>query len=124
MTVLIVPQLAAPIRNSVRTHLGKLSYLKGLSLAHPVTGDENFRISILIGADSYWQFIQDCTVRGNGPTAVKSKLGYLLSGPLPLPNTTTTTSFHVSILSCTTENTDHMSFWQVESIGTTPISQN
>ena len=124
VTVLIVPQLAAPIKNSVCTHLSKLSYLKGLSLAHPVTGDENFHISILIGADSYWQFIEDCIVRGNGPTAVKSKLGYLLSGPLPLPKTTTNTSFHVSILSCTTENTDHTSFWQVESTGTTPISQN
>ena len=54
VTVLVVPKLAAPIRNSVRTHLNKLSYLRGLPLAHPVTSDENFQISILIGADFYW----------------------------------------------------------------------
>ena len=124
VTVLVVPKLAAPIRNSVRTHLNKLSYLRGLPLAHPVTSDENFQISILIGADFYWQFVQDRVVRGDGPVAVESKLGYLLSGPLPLPVTATSTSFHVSILSCTTENTHHNSFWQVESTGTNPVAQN
>lgn len=122
--MLIVPQLATPIRNSVCTHLNKLSYLRGLPLAHPVTSDENFHISILIGADFYWQFVQDCVVRGNGPIAVESKLGYLLSDPLPLPVTTDTTSFHVSILFCTTKNTDHNSFWQVESTGTNPVTHN
>ena len=97
ISVLIVPKLAAPIRNSVRTHLHTVPYFKSLPLAHPVTGDENFDISILIGADYYWQFIEDHTVRGNGPTAVKSKLGYLLSGPLQLPQSMTTSghlSFH------------------------------
>ena len=89
-----------------------------------MTSDENFHISILIGADFYWQFVQDHVVRGNGPIAVESKLGYLLSGPLTLPVTTDTTCLHVSILSCTTENTDHNSFWQVESTGTNPITQN
>ena len=104
MSVLIVPKLAAPVRNSIRTHLNQFSYLQGLTLAHPVTSDENFSISVLIGADYYWQFIQDHVVRGDGPTAVQSRLGYLLSGPLPLSQPTSTTSLHISILSCTTEN--------------------
>ena len=82
VSVLIVPKLAAPIRNSIRAHLNNLPHLKGLQLAHPVTSDENFRISILIGADFYWQFIQDRVIPGDGPTAVESNLGYLLSGPL------------------------------------------
>ena len=82
ISVLIVPKLAVPIRNSVRTHLDKLPYLRGLPLAHPVTNDENFYIS---RADFYWQFIQDRIVRGDGPTGVESRLGYLLSGPLPSP---------------------------------------
>ena len=84
ISVLIVPQLAAPIQNAVRTCLRDIPYLQGLPLAHPVTGDENFDISILISADYYWQFIEDNIIRGNGPTAVKSHLGYLLSGPLNL----------------------------------------
>ena len=104
ISVLIVPKLAAPVRNSIRTHLNQFSYLQGLTLAHPVTSDENFSISVLIGADYYWQFIQDHVARGDGPTAVQSRLGYLLSGPLPLPQPISTTSLHISILSCTTEN--------------------
>ena len=48
--VLVVPQLAASIWNSVRACLRDITYLQRLPLAHPVTGDKNFEISILIGA--------------------------------------------------------------------------
>ena len=71
ISVLIVPQLAAPIKNSVRACLRDIPYLQKLPLTHPVTGDENYEISILISADYYWYFIQDNTVRGDGPTAVQ-----------------------------------------------------
>ena len=120
ISVLIVSKLAAPIRNSVRTHLDKLPYLQGLPLAHPVTSDENFHISILIGADYYWQFIQDTIVRGDGPTAVESRLGYLLSGPLPTPLVCITCS-QVLTLPCNTEEVDNDNFWQIES---TAVKQN
>ena len=100
----------------MHTHLHTVPYLKSLPLAHPVTGHENFDISILIGADYCWQFIEDHTVRGNGPTAVKSKLGYLLSGPLQLPQPMTTSSLHVAIFHSTSHPThDHPGFWQSES---------
>jgi len=55
ISVLIVPKLVAPIRNSVRAHLREISYLQHPPLAHPVTGDENCPD----WADYYWQFIQD-----------------------------------------------------------------
>ena len=107
VSVLVVPKLAAPIRNSVRTCLHQLPYLKGLYLAHPITSDDNFHVSVLVGADHYWQFIQDHIVRGNGPTAVQSRLGYLLSGPLPVPQVVETSNFHISMLSCITEEAEH-----------------
>ena len=116
-----MPKLAAPVCNSTCTCLRQLPYLSGLTLAHPVTSDENFHISVLIGADHYWEFVQDHIVRGDGPTTVQSRLGYLLSGPLPVSQTT---SFHVSLLSCTAEETEHNILWQVESLGTTPLKQN
>ena len=119
ISVLIVPQLAAPIRNSVRTHLHAIPHLQNLPLAHPVTGDENFDISVLIGADYYWHFIQDHTVRGNGPTAVQSKLGYLLSGPLQLPQPVAMTSLHVAIFHCTSYPIgENPCFWNSESSDT------
>ena len=79
ITVLIVPSIATPLENSVNTStLTHLPYLEGLQLAHPVTRSDSFEISLLIGADHYWDFVGDHTVRGNGPTAVSSKLGYLI----------------------------------------------
>jgi len=89
-----------------------------------VTSDENFHISVLIGADYYWEFIQDHIVRGDGPTAIQSQLGYLFSGPLPVCQLIEATSFHVSALSCIMEDAEPHTLWQVESVGTTLRMQN
>ena len=80
-------------------------YLQGLTLVHPITNDKNFHASVPIGADYYWQFIQNHVVRDNEPTAVQSWLGFLLSGPLPLsqPAESTNPYSTVSIISCTTK---------------------
>ena len=122
ISVLSVPKLVAPIRNSVCACLKDIPYLKNLHLAHPVTLDENFEISILIRADFYWQFVQDNIVRGDGPTAVQSHLGYLLSIPLPLSHPVETTNLHIAILpSSVTEGTDV--FWESESVGNTPTGE-
>ena len=85
LSVLIVPTIAAPMHNTTDYTINRLPYLKGLQLAHPVTVREQFEVTLLIGADHYWQVVEDHLVRGPGPTAVKSKLGYLLSGPLVPP---------------------------------------
>ena len=79
----LVPMIAAPIQNAVPIALSTMPYLQGLKLAHPVISNKNFTIQILIGADYYWKFVQDTIIRGDGPIAQESKLGYLLSGPLP-----------------------------------------
>ena len=55
-------------------------YLLGLNLAHPVTGDTAFTISLLIGADHYQEIVENEIIRGKGPTAVRSKIGYLQPG--------------------------------------------
>ena len=92
VSVLVVPKIATPLQNRIRTNVRTLPYLKGTPLAHPITSDEKFEVSLLIGADHYWEIVQDHIIRGAGPTAMESKLGYLLSGPLPLgeaPSNTT-----------------------------------
>ena len=103
-----------------------IPYLQKLPLAHPVTGDENFEISVLIGADYYWKFVQDHIVQGDGPTAVKSQLSYLLSGPLTLPQSVETATMHIAILSCTTNkklsNQNLSSFWKSKSVATAMTS--
>ena len=64
------------------TDVFSLPRLKGLPIAHSVTmaDHENFKISLLVGADFYWDLVGDHIIKGDGPTAVSSKLGYLLSG--------------------------------------------
>ena len=82
ISALIVPDIAVPLQNKMKTVVPQLSYLRGLKLAHPVNADDKFEISLLIGADYYWDIVGDKIIRGNGPTAVSSKIGYLLSGPV------------------------------------------
>ena len=97
--VLIVPLIAKPMNNRLRKATSNLPYLRGLKLSHPITDGCNFEISLLIGADHYWNVVEDDVIRGDGPTAVKSKIGYLLSGPLHsnYPNRSMNTFLNVMI---------------------------
>ena len=119
ISVLIVPFIAAPLQNSLRTSIKGFSYLQGLKLAHPITNEENFQISVLIGADFYWTFVEDHIIRGEGPTAQQSKLGYLLSGPVPQMPLQLSNALHVVTMSITTENPNLDRFWSLEETGTT-----
>ena len=82
LSVLIIPFIATPLQNTISYSVTTLPHLQGLQLAHPLIAEREFHISLLVGADHYWDIVEDQIVRGNGPTAVQSKLGYLLSGPL------------------------------------------
>ncbi|XP_065917547.1 uncharacterized protein [Dysidea avara] len=119
ISVLLVPVIAAPLQNRYHTHLINIEHLQGLQLANPVSTSSNFYISLLIGADYYWQFVGDHIVRGNGPTAMQSKLGYLLSGPLVVPPAPTTNAsmFHVSTPATDCNNAP--TFWMMESANVT-----
>ena len=110
--------LAAPLQNSVKMEVNNIPYLKDLCLAHPVTEDDNCEITILVGADYYWTFVQDQVIRGNGPTAVRSRLGFLISGPLLQPSAAVNV-VHVNFTSVDNQNLDM--FWKAESTG---ISSN
>ena len=79
--VIIVPEIAAPLQDFATIDVHSLSHLKGLTFAHPITDEHTFEIRLLIGADHYWDVIKDEVIKGHDPTAVKSKIGYLLSGP-------------------------------------------
>ena len=117
LDVLVVPQIAAPLKTYTKS-TRKLPYLDNLRLAHPVTDDEHFEIGILIGVDQYWNIVEDEVIRGEGPTAVKSKLGYLLSGPYNGTSRNTHTSMMNIIASHVREEVDIEKFWKIENTGT------
>ena len=115
VNVMIVPTIAVPIRNIQRS-VTSLPYLRSLKLAHPMTDDEQFEISLLIGADHYWKIVQNKTVRGNGPTAIRSKIGYLLSGPLPVTSNKTE-NYIMNVITRPPETDQLECFWKLESLG-------
>jgi len=54
----------------------ELPDLDGLHLALPITTEDCFEITLLIGADHYWDVVEDRIIRGNGPTTMKSKVNH------------------------------------------------
>ena len=72
------------------------------------------------GVDHFWKIVGDHVIRGNGPTAIESKLGYLLSGPLHTLNHghEVISTFHINISPNTEQSIEK--FWTIESTGTLP----
>ena len=124
--VLVIDQITTPLQNRFRQQVRTIPYLRGLQLAHPVTSDENFEISLLLGADHYWDIVMDTVIRGQGPTAVESKIGYLISGPLQtncVNRTDTAVNLLQTLSSTTAAERDLEHFWSLESIGITPPTE-
>ena len=109
ISVLVIPRISQPLRNLPFSYVKKLPYLQDIRLTHAVSNNQEFDISLLIGADFYWSIVQETVIRGPGPTAVKSKLGYLLSGPLYNCVTSMTSSvLHLSTSGSNTVSSESM----------------
>ena len=116
---LITPEISTSMRKHVDDSVLNLPYLKHLQLAEP-PDTEIFDIEILIGADYYWDIVGDNVVRGDGPTAVSSRLGYLLSGPLPRNvNPPRPNDSKVLLIMTNTKQEEYelQKYWDLESIG-------
>ena len=118
ISALIVPTIATPLKNTVTVNTAQLPHLCNFPLAHPITQDDSFKISLLIGTDYYWDLVEDHIVRGNGPTAMRSKLGYLLSGPLPTEYSLAPRTSTLHVTTYQNSNCDLKQFWELESTGT------
>ena len=79
IAALTFPVICSPLPAKVCT---SYAHLDGLELAdEPCSSGGS--IDLLIGSDYYWNFVTGETKRGEeGPIAVNSKLGWLLSGPI------------------------------------------
>ena len=117
ISVLIVPTISTPIHNLCHVALDTLLHLKDLKLANPITNSQEFTIAILIGTDYYWSFVQDQIIRGAGPIAQQSKLGYLLSRPVPQLAVQFSTTILQQIMTSVDQQFNPQELW---SIGTKP----
>ena len=72
------PLVGQPITACVETH----RHLASLELADCSDGELSMEVDILIGSDYYWDLVTGGVCQGDGgPTAIHSKLGWVLSGP-------------------------------------------
>lgn len=57
-------------------------HLSGLELAYSGDVTAILEIDLLIGSDHYWKLVTSRVVKGTGgPTAIETRLGWVLSGP-------------------------------------------
>ena len=83
LPVVVVPHICNPVRTcSIYTSSGAYEHLSGLELADPGVDGSDLETDLLIGSDHYWKVVTGRVVRGNnGPTAIETRLGWVLSGP-------------------------------------------
>ena len=86
LEVFVVPHICDPVTSEVTVSCVKMySHLSQLDLAD-VTPDKTMNVDLLIGSDFYWEFVTGETIRGSeGPMAIKTILGWVLSGPVGVP---------------------------------------
>ena len=124
LSALAFPVICSSV--STRINIQEFPHLDGLQFADNLDGEDQ-SIDMLLGADYYYRIVTGEVIKGDtGPTAVGSKLGWLLLGP-----TSTTTSLHTmshlvidgrrEMLFEEKENDELVSnfkrFWDLESLG-------
>jgi hypothetical protein len=79
-----VPLICTPVvRQTVLEAQERYEHLANLNMADPITGEQDAEIDLLIGSDQYWKLVTGCVIKGkSGPTALHTKLGWVLSGPM------------------------------------------
>ena len=73
---LVSPVISPPISAHLQDDDLNFPYLQGLRLAEPL------KIDVSIGNDYYGSLVTGEIIKGDGPMAMNSKFGWLLSGPV------------------------------------------
>lgn len=118
------PLSCQPITASVETH----DHLARLDLADWADGNSRLPVDVLIGCDHYWDLVTGSICRGEkGPTAIHTKLGWVLSGPTLSSNPVVHSSACIvttHLLRVDSQPVESMqlaeqlrSFWELESLG-------
>ena len=125
-TALVVPFICNPLTTQPINHSSEHhDHLLGLELADSADVSDALEVDVLIGSDSYWNFVTGRVIRGkSGPMAIHTRVGWILSGPTHLSETTANlalaTTHVLKIEACSAEANldDHLKqFWELESLG-------
>ena len=125
--VIVVPQICEPITpQPLSVCVESCEHLSQLELADPGSNIP-LEVDVLIGSDYYWELTTGEIRRGTtGPVAIRTKLGWVLSGPSPsihmeIPVVSLITAHTLTIgtesISNSELNNRLHSFWELESLG-------
>ena len=81
----VVPTICDPlVSQPIATCIEKTNSFKGLDFADYSDGKSSLQVDVLVGSDYYWELVTGSVCRSeHGPTAIHTKLGWVLSGPMP-----------------------------------------
>ena len=128
MSLLVVPMICEPlVKQPIADCAEAYQHLASLELADFSSGDSTMEVDVLIGCDYYWELATGDTCRGsNGPIAIHTKLGWVLSGPTKCTsldqssvNLVTTHVLRADAQEVDNRSLDETlkSFWELESLG-------
>ena len=125
MHLLTTPIICEPITTQpISLCANSYKHLSELRLADSSDGNSLMDVDLLVGSDYYWKLTTGRVSRGeNGPVAVETRLGWVLSGPIPLVeqsmNLMTTHTLRVDTHEESKLDDTLRAFWELESLGIT-----
>jgi hypothetical protein len=132
MAALVVPFICHPLTSQPISDSSKLCYhLLDLELVDSALPTDTLEIDVLIGSDSYWDLVTGKIVKGeNGPTAIQTRVGWVLSGPAGRQEIAVNLTFNsvhtLKVESCPNSTLDEQlkCFWDLESLGIINLRRN
>ncbi len=128
LSLYVVPMICEPlVSQPIAMCMKESQHSSMLDLADYSDGESCLEVDVLIGSDIYWDLVTGGVHRGSkGPVAIHTKLGWVLSGPMPsgelAPCSMNLVTTHV--LRVDAQSSDHKpledqlrSFWELESLG-------
>lgn len=126
MSAYVVPQICSPLKDqNTKDVIHHYKHLQKIYLAN-YTGETDQVVDVLIGSDYYWKLVYGKIKTGKfGPTAIKTKLGWVLSGPKETSFNNGASVHNFVINMSLQENTDNLEkgfhkFRSLESVGINP----
>ena len=125
-SALVIPFICNPLTAQPINDSGEhCDHLLGLDLADSAEMEDRLEVDMLVGCDLYWNLVTGRVLRGrNGPTAIHTKFGWVLSGPADQKVTSvnlslsTTHALRIDSYPMDQSLDDHLKrFWELESLG-------
>jgi hypothetical protein len=130
LQLLTTPIICEPITaQPIALCANSYEHLSDLRLADSSDGKTAMEVDLLIGSDYYWKLTTGRVSRGeDGPIAVETKLGWVLSGPVPIAEQSvslvTTHTLRVDAHEESNLDDTLRAFWELESLGISRSDQS